>query len=75
MGFKWVTRETRYHVSIAKLLKRNLMSQVVELFGRPRTMLKMLCFIGDHQFFRNSPGVKFLYDRDRKLFHLLAGEA
>ena len=72
--FKWVTRETRYRVSIAKLLKRNLMSQVVELFGRPSTILKMPYFSGDHQFFQKSPGVKFLYDPDRKRFRLLAGE-
>ena len=30
--FKWVARETRYDVSIVELLKRNLMSQVAELF-------------------------------------------
>ena len=35
--FNWVTRETRYHLSIAELLKPNLSSQVVELFQLPRT--------------------------------------
>ena len=35
-----VTRETRYHVSIAEHLKRDLMSHVVELFQRPRVILK-----------------------------------
>ena len=32
--FKWVTRETRYHISITELLKRNLLGQVAKLFGR-----------------------------------------
>ena len=73
--FNWVTRETRYHVSIAELFKRNLMSQVTKLFRRPRTMLKILYFSQDHQFFQKSPGIKFLYDQGIKLFHLLAKEA
>ena len=65
--FKWATRETRYHISIIELLKRNLMSQVAELFRRPRTMLKMPYFSGDHQFFQKSLGINFLYDRAREL--------
>ena len=73
--FNWVTRETRYHVSIAELFKRNLMSQVTKLFRRPRTMLKILYFSQDHQFVQKSPGIKFLYDQGIKLFHLLAKEA
>ena len=48
------------NISIAKLLKWNLMSQVVEFFRRPRTMLKILYFSGDHQFFQNPPGINFL---------------
>ena len=64
------------HVSIAELLKLNLMSQVVKLFRRSRIMLKkkMRYFSGDHQFCQKSPGIKFLYDRSRKLSHLLVGE-
>ena len=73
--FKWVTRETRYHLYIAKLLIRNLMSQLAELFQRPRTMLKIFYFSVDHQFFQKSLGIKFLYDWGRERFHLLAGEA
>ena len=34
--------------------KRNLMGQVSELFRRPRTMLKILSFSGDHKFFQKS---------------------
>ena len=44
--FKWVTREARYHISIVKLLKQNLVSQVAELFRRPRTMQKIPYFMG-----------------------------
>ena len=51
------------------------MSQVAELFRRPRTMLKKLYFSGDHQFFQKSPGIKFIYDLGRKRFHLLVGKA
>ena len=58
---KWVTNETRYHLSIAELLKRNLRSHVVELFQRPRTMLKILYFSWDHQFFKKSLWIKFPY--------------
>ena len=72
--FKWVTRETRYHVSIADLLKRNLMSQVAELLRRPRTMLKILYFSGDQKYFQKSPRINFLYDRSKKRFHSLAWE-
>ena len=67
------TQVMETHVSIAELLKLNLMSQVVKLL-RSRTMLKMLYFSGDHQFCQKSPGIKFLYDRSRKLSHLLVGE-
>ena len=35
------------------------MDQVAELFQRPRTILKILYFSGDDQFFQNSPGIKF----------------
>ena len=51
------------------------MSQVAELFRKPRKMLKILYFRGDQQFFQKLPGIKFLYDRGRELFHLLAREA
>ena len=37
-------------------------------------MLKILYFSGGQQFFKISPGIKALYNRDRKLFHLLARE-
>ena len=56
-----------------ELLIRNLWSQVAGLVGRPRTILKIFYFIGDHQFFQISPGIKSLNDRGRKLIHLLAG--
>ena len=36
------------------------MSQVVELFRRIRTMLKIFYVSGHHQFFHNSPGINFL---------------
>ena len=65
--FKWVTRETRYCISIAELLKRNLMRQVAELFQRPRTMLKILYFSGDHHFFQKWQRINFLYHRGREL--------
>ena len=58
-----ISRETRYHVSITELLKRNLMSHVAVLFGRPRTILKVLFFSGHQQFFQKSLGINFLYDR------------
>ena len=69
-----VTRETRCHVSIAKLLIQNLMSHVAELFRRPGTMLEIFYFSGDNQFFQKVPRIKFLYGRGRELLHLLAGE-
>ena len=72
--FKWFTRETRYHVSITKLLKGNLMSRTAELFWRPRTILKILYFSGDYQFFQKSLEIKF-FDQGRNLFHSLAWEA
>ena len=56
-----------------ELLIRNLWSQVAGLVGRPRTILKIFYFIGGHQFFQISPGIKSLNDRGRKLIHLLAG--
>ena len=71
--FKWVTRETRCYVSIAELLIRNLMSQVGELFRRPRAILEILYFSGDRQFFPKLPGIRFLYDQGKELFHLLTG--
>ena len=58
-----ISRETRYHVSITELLKRNLMSHVAALFGRSRTILKVLFFSGHQQFFQKSLGINFLYDR------------
>ena len=70
--FKWVTKEARYHVPIAEVLKRNLMSQIAELFRRPRIMLKIHYFSGYQKFFQKSPGIKFLYDRGRILFHSLS---
>ena len=69
--FKCVTRGTRYHVSIAELLMRNLWSQVAELVQRSRTMLEILYFSGGHQIFQTSPGVKCLYGRGRKLIYWL----
>ena len=69
--FKWVTRETRYSLSITI---RNLKSQVTELVQRPTTMLKTLYFSRGNQFFQISPGIKSLYDRVRKVFYLLARE-
>lgn len=35
------------------------MSEVIELFQRPRIMLKILYFSEDHQFFQNSQEIKF----------------
>ena len=58
---RWVTRENRYHLNIAKLLIGNLMSQIAELFRRPRTMLKIFYFSGDHQFFQKLLGIKFFF--------------
>ena len=58
-----ISRETRYHVSITELLKLNLMSHVAVLFGRPRTILKVLFFSEHQQFFQKSLGINFLYDR------------
>ena len=45
--FKWVAGETRHYISLAELLKWNLMGQVVELFRRP-------------SIFQNSPVINFL---------------
>ena len=53
--FKWVAWETRHYISIAELLKWNLMGQVVELFRRPSIFPK---FTGD----------KFSYDRGSNCF-------
>ena len=53
--FNWVTSKTRYHVSIAELLKRNHISPVAELFWRPRSILNILCFSGDNQFLQTAP--------------------
>ena len=53
--FKYVTRETAYHVSIAELLIQDLKSQVVELVRRPRTMLKIFYFSRGHQLFHILP--------------------
>ena len=72
---KWVTRETRYHVSIAELLKRNLMCQVAELFQIHWTMLKILYFSGDHQVFQKLPTIKFLYSHGRKHFSFIGWES
>ena len=41
---KWVTRETRCHISIPELLKQNLMCQVAELFRRPSNHAKNTLF-------------------------------
>lgn len=38
-------------------------------------MRKILHFGRDHQLFQNLQGIEFLYDRGRKPFYLLAGEA
>lgn len=69
--YKWVTRETRYRISIAELLKRNLMSQVAELLRKLKTMLKIFYFSRDYQFFQKSLGIKLI---SRKRFHLLTEE-
>ena len=61
--FKWVTRETSYQLSIENLSIRNLKSQVVELVQRPTTILKVLYFSADNQFYQYSPGIKTLYNR------------
>ena len=37
-----------------------------ELVWRPRTMLKILYFSGGYQFFKISPGIKFIFYWDRK---------
>ena len=58
---------------MAELLKRTLMSQVRELFRKPRTVLKILYFSGIQEIFQKLPGIKFLHDRERELFHLLTG--
>ena len=73
--FRYVTRETRYHVSITELLIWSLYSQVAELVRRTRTMLKILYFSRGYEFFKILSGIKFIYDRGRKLILLLAGEA
>ena len=62
INFNWVTKETIYQVCIVDFLEWNLISQVAGLFRRRRTMLKILYFSRDHQFFQKSLGIKFLYD-------------
>ena len=57
---KLVTRETTYNWFIAELFIRNLMSEVAGLFEKPRTMVKIFYFSGDHQFFQKLLGIKFL---------------
>ena len=64
--FNWVTSETRYHVSIAELLKRNHISPFAELFWRPRAILNILCFSGDNQSLQTAPWIMVLYDRVEK---------
>ena len=49
------------------------MSQVGELFRRPRAILEILYFSGDHQIFPKLTGIRFLYDQGKELFHLLMG--
>ena len=71
--FKWVTRKSRYHVSLTELVKRNLMIQDAKLFWRPTTMLKISYFSWDQHFFQKLPGTKFLCDRGLELFHYLPG--
>ena len=73
--FKCVTKETRYPVSIAEFLIRNLQRQVAELVKRPRTMLKILFIRRGPQFFQISPGIKSLYHWGRKRIHLNAEKA
>ena len=58
--FKWVPKETRYYLFIVEFLKRNLMSQVAELFRRPTTMLKTLYFSGNHHFYQKPPRRNFI---------------
>ena len=54
--FIWITREARYHVSMAALTIRNLKSQVAELARRSRTLMKILEFSGEQQFPKNHRG-------------------
>ena len=69
--FKWLTRETRCHVSIVELLIWNLMSQVAKLSRKTRIMLKILYFSGDHQFFKKSLGIKIILQTGWKTFKLV----
>ena len=63
--FKWVTREQDIAYP-SRGSKNGIMRQVAELFRRPRTMLKILWFIGDYQFFQKSAGIKCFHDPVRK---------
>ena len=47
------------------------MSQVRQLFQKPRTVLKILYFSGIQEIFQKLPGIKFLHDQEGELFHLL----
>ena len=38
-------------------------------------MLKIFYFNGEQQFFQKLPGIKFLHDWGREIFHLLAEES
>ena len=82
--FLWVTRETRYHVSIGKLTIRILKHQVAELVQRPKILMKILYFSWEHQFSKyrwwwslNIAGIEdfsIYWMRRHILFHLLDRE-
>ena len=82
--FLWVTRETRYHVSIGKLTMRILKRQVAELVQRPKILMKILYFSWEHQFSKyrwwwslNIAGIEdfsIYWMRRHILFHLLDRE-
>ena len=57
-----------------ELLAWNFYREVVELVRRPTAMLKIHYFSVGHQFFKISPSIKSIYDRGRKLIHLLVRE-
>ena len=53
----------------------NQVAKLIRKLFRELLLLKIFYFSADHQFFQTSPEIKRLYDRDRKSFHLLAGDA
>ena len=59
--------------SIAEVLVWNLKTRA-EFVRSPMTMLKTPYYSGGNQLLQNSLVIRYLYDRGRKMFHLLAGE-